>query len=253
MTAAPLGTYRLFLAKSVPLLFGLHAAALLCAAVGLLWPVPVLCLAWPLFCATIFASFLRERGRWVLRPEGLAACVPFAFSLVAATWFARGANDLRILGYGPIFSYCAALHGNVLGWITVGAIAALAQQESADRKLHLFSVFVCFASFLFVAVGIDQLPPIKPIGVVGLTLALPLAQLAFLRRVRSRHRAAFALGLISFVGLAFTMVLAWRNELGMTAVPAVLQIRGMVSVHGLLNAVLVGPTFLLAVVLDRRV
>ena len=50
---------------------------------------------------------------------------------------------------------------------------------------------------------------------VGLSIAIPAAQLVFLRSVWARSRASFALGLVSFAGLAITMALAWRNELSM--------------------------------------
>ena len=58
--------------------------------------------------------------------------------------------------------------------------------------------------------------------------------------------------LASFAGLVFTMVLAWRNELSMPVFQVVAGIRGMVSVHGVLNTVVVAPCFLLAVSLDAR-
>jgi hypothetical protein len=45
------------------------------------------------------------------------------------------------------------------------------------------------------------------------------------------------------------MVLAWRNELPLPSSLAVAGIRGMVSVHGALNALVVAPCFLLAVAL----
>jgi hypothetical protein len=130
MAMGPLGTHRFFFAEPSRLRVGAHLGALACAALGLFLDAPILCVAWLLFCAASFALFLRERasldGAASLRsPEVLAACVPFLFSNVAAVWLVGGANDLRILGYGPAFSYYAALHGNVLGWILVGALAAL--------------------------------------------------------------------------------------------------------------------------------
>lgn len=57
---------------------------------------------------------------------------------------------------------------------------------------------------------------------IGLSVALPMAHIAFLRSVWGRHRAAFALGALSFAGLVFTMVLAWGNELAMRVLNDVL-------------------------------
>ncbi|MBK6696550.1 MAG: hypothetical protein IPG50_30825 [Myxococcales bacterium] len=188
MAMGPLGTHRFFFAEQSRLRVGAHVLALACAALGLFLDAPVLCGAWLLFCAGSFALFLGERasreGAAALRsPDVLAASVPFLFSNIAAVWLVGGANDLRILGYGTAFSYYAALHGNVLGWILVGALAGLAQRGGPERRVYLASVLVCLVSFLLLAFGIDQLRALKPLGVVGLSLALPASQLAFLRSV----------------------------------------------------------------------
>lgn len=251
MAVAPLGTHRLFFAEPERLRAVAHVVALGLAAAGQFFGAPILCVAWLLFCAGSFALFLRERGASLRSPGGLAACVPFLFSNIAAVWLVGGANDLGILGYGPAFSYYAALHGNVLGWMLIGAMASLAERDGPHRRLHLAAVFVCLASFLLIALGIDQLRALKPIGVVGLTLAIPASQLAFLRAAWPRSKTAFALTCVSLAGLVFTMFLAWRNELGAPAFGVVLDLRGMVVVHGVLNAVVVGPSFLLAVALER--
>ena len=51
------------------------------------------------------------------------------------------------------------------------------------------------------------------------------------------------------MGLVFTMVLAWGNALAIRVLDDVLGIRAIVSVHGVLNAIVIAPTFLLAVAL----
>ncbi len=206
---------------------------------------------WPAFC--VGNGLMYMRGRWskLLTVNGLAAAVPFAFSVVAATWIVGGTNDLGILGYGPHFSFYAALHGNVLGWMVVGAIAVLSTRHPHQR-LYAAAVFVCFASFLFIAFGIDRLALLKPIGVAGLSLAVPGAQLAFLRESWRNNNAAFVATLVSLLALAGTFVLAWQNELSTPSIGAIASIRSMVSVHGLVNALVVGPAFLWAVALTRK-
>ncbi|MDX2089160.1 MAG: hypothetical protein SFX73_14985 [Kofleriaceae bacterium] len=251
MALGPFATHRHFFAKRSRRWAAAHVGALVCAAVGLLAPAPILCVAWLVFCAASFALFLRARGASLRSPRVLAACVPFLFSNVAAVWLVGGANDLQLLGYGAHFSYYAALHGNVLGWIMIGTLAVLADRDSPRRGVYLATVFACLVSFLLIAFGIDRLRVLKPVGVIGLTLALPVGQLAFLRDVWTRDRPAFVLGCISLAGLAVTMVLAWRNELALP-VPFVAGIRGIVSVHGALNALVVAPCFLLAVALAGR-
>jgi hypothetical protein len=253
MAVGPLGTHRHFSSDAsrgrVRLGGAAYVGALGCAAVGLFAPAPILCGVWLLFCAGSFAVFVWSRREALRSPKVLAACVPFLFSNVAAVWLVSGANDLHLLGYGMHFSFYAALHGNVLGWIVIGALAILVDRvdrEDLRAGPYLLAVFVSFVSFLLIALGIDRLRALKPIGVIGLSVALPLSQLAFLRSVWGQ-RARFALGAISFAGLVFTMVLAWGNELAVRVLDDVLGVRAIVSVHGVLNAVVVAPSFLLAV------
>lgn len=211
---------------------------------GALFALPWLSVLWPIFCLGNLAVVLHGRLPRTL-PE-LAGTVPFAFSLVAATWIVGGTNDLQILGYGPHFSFYAALHGNVLGWMLVGAIAALARREGKRQRLYVAATLVCFVSFLLVAIGIDVSATLKPVGVAGLTLAIPTVQIAFLIDARS-NRAAFAAGLLSVVALAFTLVLAWLNELGLPTLGSIGSVRAMVAVHGVVNTLVVGPAMLWAV------
>lgn len=250
LAIAPLGVHRHFLPVAPRARAAAHGIALACAAVGLFTAAPIATIGWLLFTAGSFGLFLWTTPLSLRTPAGMAACVPFLFSNVAAVWLVAGTNDLHLLGYGPAFSAYAALHGNVLGWILVGALAILVERGGPARNVYFAAVLVCFASFLLVALGIDQLHALEPIGVVGLSIAIPLAQLTFLRSVSSRDRGAFALGAISVAGLALTMTLAWCNELGVPALPEIGGVRAMVVVHGALNALVVGPAFLAAVARD---
>lgn len=251
LALAPLGTHRLLLAPS-RWSTAAHASAWLCAAVGLFSSLPVLCGVWLLYCVASFAHFVRDRGARLRSPHELASCVPFVFSIIAALWIVGGANELHILGYGSTFSYYAALHGNVLGWMLVGPISVLARQDRPYRNVYLASALVSFGSFLLVAIGIDGHPAIKPVGVVGLSVAIPIAQLVFLGQAWTTNRAAFALGCASVLGLALTLILAWQHELGLLSLPETLGVRPMVSVHGLVNGLVVAPCFLMAVALEAR-
>ena len=254
MAVGPYGTFRFFSEPSRARLV-VHGSALTCGAAGLFTSLSFLSGGWLLFCAGSLALFLlrrlREDGAKLLRaPQRLVVTVPLLFSNIAAVWLVAGTNDLRLLDYGPEFSFYAALHGNVLGWMVVGAMAGLAEEARSYRTLHTASVLVSFVSFLLIAVGIDQWRSLKPIGVVGLSVAIPASLLAFLHTVMRRpQRGALALGVASFAGLLLTMLLAWQYELSRLTFPPVLNVRSMVSVHGVLNTVVVGPCFLLAVAL----
>lgn len=254
MAVAPYGTSR-FVADPSPRRVASHLGALACAAAGLFSPLRFFSVGWLIFCAGSLGLFVLRalRQHDVSRaPHRLTMAVPLLFSNIAAVWLVGGTSDLRILGYGPAFSFYAALHGNVLGWMVIGAMAALASEDPAHRRIHVTAVLVSFLSFLSIAVGIDQLRALEVVGMIGLSVAIPVSQLAFLSTVWTRHRLAFALGGVSLLGLLFTMLLAWQHELNLPTFPPALGVRSMVSVHGLLNAVVVGPSFLLAVALAAR-
>lgn len=254
MAIAPLGTHYMLWPKPSRWRLAAHAGALACAAIGV-FAASVFCVVWLGFCAASFALFVRARFASLraiasVDAAGLAVCVPFLFSNVAAVWLVGGSNDLHILGYDIYFSYYAALHGTVLGWMVLGAIAILVDRDPPRRRIYIAATGVALVSFLLIAFGIDQLRALKPVGVTGISIAIPIAQLAFLRGAWARNRAAFAAGCVSFVGFIFTIVLAWRNELGLPVGSAITGIRGIVSVHGALNAFVVAPAFLLAVAIS---
>lgn len=247
---APFGTHR-FLLPPTRLGTVAHALAFLCAAIGL-FSAPALCGVWLFYCAGSFGHYLWHRRASLCSPQVLVGSIPVVFSNIAAFWLLGGANDLRILGYGPTFSFYASAHGNILGWMTVGSIAMLATQQRPHRKLYFVTALACFVSFLLVAVGIDGVPGAKRMGVVGLSAAICIAQLAFVRSVWSTHKGAFVLACTSFMGLVFTFVLAWQYELGALSFPPFAGVRPMVSVHGVINGIVVAPCFLLAVALEAR-
>jgi hypothetical protein len=251
LALAPLGTHRLLLPPST-WAAPAHAAAWCCAAVGLFSSLPALCGVWLLYCVASLGHFLWDRGGRLRSAHELAGCVPFVFSIIASIWTVAGANDLRLLGYGATFSYYAALHGNVLGWMLLGPLAVLAQRDLPQRKVYLAAVLVSFGSFLLVAIGIDGQPALKPLGVLGISIVLPIAQLVFLGQSWTSCRAAFFLACASLLGLATTLVFAWQHELGLLSLTETLGVRPMVSVHGLVNGVVVAPSFLLAVALETR-
>jgi hypothetical protein len=200
---------------------------------------------WFAFCCFGAALYLlHHRGR-VLNLVGMAAGVPLAFSVVSAVWFVAAKNDLRLLGYNEAFSMYAALHGSVLGWGFVGVVAALARQRGSPTMSAL--CFVAFALFLCVAFGIDGVLVLKRVGVVGLSILVPgvIAQHAW--TMRERRGPALWWALASLVAVVVTMGLAMANELWPAFPRGLAGLPTMVVVHGVLNAVVVLPTFAMSV------
>lgn len=255
LISAPFVTSRFFLERTQRHDVA-HVVAGVVTVAALLFGLPVLTLAWLLFCAFGFGLFLHQRfahlRSWHDRTwYELAKCVPFVFSIVGATWLVSGANGFRLLGYERAFSYYAALHGHVLGWMVVGGIAVLANHAARFNRFYLVAVFASLVSFLLIAFGIDGVPYIKPIGVFGITALVGTSMVLFVVSVRRTAPRAFALGLVSLLGFVFTMTLAWQNEVGLDLAPS-LGARAMVSLHGVVNGVVVAPCFLLALYVHRR-
>lgn len=246
---APRATSRLFLGRSRRYDLA-HGLALLGLFVSAALDLPQAAFVWPLFCALGVVLHLRNEGRRVFSLLGVARGLPFVFSLVSATWFVAGRNDLQLLGYPPTWSFYAALHGSVLGWLVVGCTAHLASR-TADRGLYLWSCLLSLPLFLFVAFGIDGVAHLKRIGAIGLSLIVPLVIGRFTLELRKRARVPFLVALVSFLGVIVTMTLALLNEFWSGFPRSVFEMPTMVLVHGCVNALIVAPAYALATALDQ--
>jgi len=243
ITLAPWVTER-FLLKCSKQFNPLYLIACAITTASIIFDVSTLSVAWLFFCLAGFGRFLRQN----LRPPSMlqvVQSVPFIFSIVGALWLVSGSNGLGLLGYDQTFSYYAALHSTVLGWTMIGCMAALATH--AERFNHIYStaVLVSLGAFFIIAIGIDQAPVIKPIGVAGVTLMVGLSQMLMLHECRSSKLASF-FGWISALGFLYTITLAWQHELGIISELTPLGVRPMVSLHGIINGLLVAPCMFLA-------
>ncbi len=224
----------------------LHVVVLAVVVVGCGLGHGVVALAWPVFCAVGGLAFLRRRWSQLRSIGGAASLVPFAFSMVSAVWLVAGQNDLRLLGYTPAWSAYAALHGSVLGWLFVGCLVELAARPGA-RRVYGWSCFVVFALFLCVAFGIDGVPVLKRVGVLGLAVVVPGLIARFALDQRTHGGPAFRWSLPSLLGVGVTMGLALAHEFRPGVLGSLWGLPTMVVVHGVMNAVVVVPAFFLAV------
>jgi len=246
---APIFTRTLWLERSVSYLRA-HVAAFLATGVGVLFDIEILILSWILFCAFGFFLYLKKERAWLFSSLGVATCLPFVFSLISALWFTAGSFDLKLLGYNPAWSFYAALHGAFIGWMFLGGLVYLAKIR--ESRIFLPSVYFCFAGFLLIAFGIDGVPYIKRVGVVILSVILPMSIAIYCLRIWPRNRQAGGLAVISLLGLAISMALALLNEFWIAAPRMAFGLPLMVLSHGLLNALVVLPCFGFAVVLEAR-
>jgi hypothetical protein len=109
------------------------------------------------------------------------------------------------------------------------------------------SCIFCFVAFLLIAFGIDGVPYIKPIGVIILAILAPLSMGLHTGSLGREQTGARLLGILSLIGLTDTMGLAITHEFWRGAFPYGLGVNPMVSVHGLINALIVIPGFFFSV------
>ncbi|RZA08834.1 MAG: hypothetical protein EOP11_03645 [Proteobacteria bacterium] len=221
-----------------------HLISLAILGVGALIKIRFLSLAWPAFCLFGAGLFLAKNFTTLKSLRGIAGGIPFTFSLISALWFVAAVHDWQLLGYDPTWSLYASLHGTFLGWIFVGCLAALAKR-GPHRNFNLSACFLSFAFFLLVAFGIDGVPIIKRIGVVGFSLLMPLSIGAYAATVKSRAARAF-IGL-SGAAIISSMGFALLNEFWVGMPKMLGGFPLMVLFHGVLNAVLAAPFFFFAI------
>jgi hypothetical protein len=170
------------------------------------------------------------------------------FSLISATWFFAGSNDLHLLGFDKAWSFYAALHGLFLGWMFVGCLAFLS--ATSKNKIYLWSCYLVLACFLLVAFGINGVPIIKRVGLILLSLLIPLVIARYFFEQRNRTSRIFLT--VSLLGICFSMALAIMNEFWPEFPRVLFGIPTMVLAHGFLNAVVVVPCFYFGIVCSSK-
>ncbi len=242
---APLMTNRFFLNNS-KVYSTAHKVVLSLLLVGACLPVNHFAFMWPLFCVLGFILYLVRKDRPVFFVRNWVHTIPFLFSLISATWFYAGVHDLQLLGYDRVWSFYAALHGIFLGWLFVGSLAFLSAGRELRRPYH-FCCYLSFTFFLFVALGIDGIPHVKRLGVIGLSIMVPMVVGAHAFMSHKGQRSSRWLSTLSFCSVIASMSLALLNEFWFSAPKLVHGIPLMVLGHGLLNSVISIPCFFLAV------
>ncbi len=243
---APLMTNHFFLNNSKRY-SDAHKSVLMFLLIAACFGLNYFVIVWPLFCAFGLLLYLAKQGRLLFSINGVASSIPFLFSLISATWFFAGVNDLHLLGYNRAWSFYAALHGSFLGWIFVGGLAFLAQRPNAKNKLYLFGCYLSLILFLCVAFGIDGIPYVKRMGVVGLSLMVPILIGIYAFNLKKSRRHSRFLSILSLCSVIASMTLALLNEFWLAAPRAAFGIPVMVFAHGFLNAILTIPCFYLAI------
>ena len=243
----PICFYRWFLNKSRTYLIA-HLVSLMILLIGTSLEAGALVFIWPLFCGFGLLLYLNIHRKNLFSISRLATLIPFVFSIIASVWLVAAENDLGLLGYNKAWSLYASLHGHFLGWIFVAGLAKLSLHKDSSQRLYTVGCFICLVSFLLIAFGIDGVPYIKRIGVVALSLLIPVVLLRIKshlgpQKIVARWALAFC-----FSGILLSLGLAVVYEFGRPLIaPVMIQAPVMVSTHGLINALLVIPAFVVAI------
>jgi hypothetical protein len=241
---APVATNLFFMGRSRAYSIA-HGMALFSLLLGFTLNLTFFAIAWPLFCVFGFLLFLARTRPAPLSLAWIASTIPMVFSLISATWFTAGVFDWHLLGYSRSWSFYAAIHGSFIGWILLGCFASLAQRES--QRVYSYGCFFIFLCFLSIAFGINGIPYIKSVGVIGVSLAIPclMAKLTF--DLGKENRRSFALAVISLVSVILALGLALLHHFWVDFPRIVAGVPTMVIIHGTLNGLIGVPCFFTAI------
>lgn len=243
----PICFYRWFLNKSRTYLIA-HLVSMIVLLIGISLEIGVLVFIWPLFCGFGLLLYLKNHYKDLFSISRLATLIPFIFSIIASVWLVAAENELRLLGYNKSWSLYASLHGHFLGWIFVAGLAKLSLHKDSSQKLYTTGSFLCLVSFLLIAFGIDGVPYIKRIGVVALSVFIPLVLLRMKSHIGPQYKVARWASAFCFSGVLLSLGLAVVYEFGRPLItPVMIHAPVMVSTHGLINAFVVIPAFAVAI------
>ena len=247
MVLAPLLTNNFYLNNSKVYRY-VHITSLFIVLTGFIFEVGVLTIIWPIFNLFGIFLYLKNKYKGLFSFETLATLIPFIFSMIASIWLVAGSNDLYLLGYDRNWSFYAALHGNFLGWVFLGCLAFLCTRNLKYKRFYSYGCYISFVFFLMIALGIDGVPYIKPVAVVGLSVLIPFFIGLYL--YSTNCKISKYLSLVSLLAVLISMFLAVLNEFWTISPQFFWGVRSMVSIHGIMNAFLVTPLFYLAIKLD---
>jgi hypothetical protein len=229
-----------------------HKLAVIVLICGALLNLKHLILVWPLFCVFGFLLYLKNEYKCIVSAKGLATCIPFVFSLISSVWFVAGVFDLQLLGYSREWSFYAALHGSFIGWIFVGCLVFLSKRKNSSQ-IYLWGCYVSFLLFLFVAFGIDGVPYIKRIGVIGFSIITPFLIGHYALNLKKENKLSIAFATVSLFSIILSLALAVLNEF-LPGFPKVAYgFPVMVITHGLMNACFAIPFFFFAIKTEENV
>lgn len=213
--------------------------------------LPQLSFIWLFYCGFGLHLYINIHKKKRFINKHWLGLLPFLFSLISATWFVSGTNDFQLLGYDKTWSFYASIHGCFIGWLYLSGICYLAIKH---RNLVLPTVFVGFISslFLVIAIGIDQWGGLKKFGVIGYLILFPVIILYILNVLKPKLLFSKFLYLIHFISILFSLSIALGKELALFDLDQINSEFMMHFLHGGINAIVVIPSFLMAILNEEK-
>jgi hypothetical protein len=135
-----------------------------------------------------------------------------------------------------------------LGWSLIGCLAYLARRQNNGSYIYLIGSYLCIVLFLCIALGIDGIPYYKAIGVLAVSFLVPFFIGYYIFTLNKGNKKSLYLACISLFAIIISIILALNNEFS----EAALGVSKMISTHGFINALVVIPSFYLAIILDKE-
>ncbi len=114
-------------------------------------------------------------------------------------------------------------------------------------RVYLFGCYLGFVLFLAVAFGINGIPYIKRIGVIGFSAMVPFLIGFFLLQLKKENRFSLFFSSLSLFSIIIAMTLALLNEFWLGMPKVVSGISFMTLTHGVINTIFTVPCFYLAI------
>lgn len=247
---APLLSNHFFLKNSKSYQW-VHILSLIAVLISISGFQKMFSIVWFFFCGYGLYLYLHLHKTDLFQNKHWLGTIPFFFSLVSATWIVSGTNDFRLLGYDETWSYYAAIHGCFIGWYLLSGLCFLAIKHNHMNLLIVF-IGMIVSFFFLIAIGIYQFGLFKKIGVIGYVVLFPTLVLYLYRVMDPKHNLSKIFLGISGFAVLISLGLAFGNEFFPSAPIYHIHQSNMVFVHGGINAFLVIPLLLGAILNEER-
>jgi hypothetical protein len=205
-------------------------------------------IGWLVFCFGLAGYGVRRFiHHGISRPEEIVIDISLFNIGVGGVWFVASRFGLPFIGFTDPIVSLTAVHFHYFSWLLVlgmGLICRVLVQRGDPLRFWIIglSLFITICIYS-VAMGFSGVKIAKILGVAGVTGALIIYSLFLIFRIHAmtQKKSLYLFAYLGSFAFIFSMVLAFSFEFQIVS----LSIKDMVMTHGLINALLVVPCFLI--------